>query len=508
MPVIDIPVIKLPALIEGLNCLYAHKRESNVPVYGISHDSRSVKPGHLFVAVKGEEDDGHNYIDEALRKGAVAIIAENKPSSASSPVTWIQVPDSRLALSHLAANLFRHPSRELMLVGVTGTCGKTTITSMLQEIYRTAGYNTGLIGTVYVQCNRQTWRARMTTPDALEVQRLLRLMVDNSVSHAVMEVSSHGLAQKRVEGLNFHGALFTNISPNHLDFHKNLKDYAAAKWRLASLVEKGGFILVNGDDPFFRNMQAPARNIDHLFLGNHPLCDFRIDNVVMGKEGSTFTLTMQNAGLLDKHPSLENNVFRLGISLWGKHNIFNGAAAAAAALLTGIPAEHVRGGLATFPGVERRLQLYRFGEYQVLDDTAMSPGSINAVFNTLEQLAFSGPNLVVVYAIRGRRGVQVNEDNGRVLARWVKKLKIRHFFSTCSINHVDEQNRVLPQERESFSRGTRTSGIAPIHFAALEEALAQALKVATPGAVLLLLGAQGMDAGLKLVQEQLFPKGV
>lgn len=503
MPDIDFPAIKLRALIQDLDCLVAQKRDPNMTISGISHDSREIKAGHLFVAVKGEKNDGHNYINEALRKGAVAIVAESEPLPVMPPVTWVQVADSRLALAKMSANLYRHPSRELMLTGVTGTCGKTTITTMLQQIYRAAGYNTGLIGTVNIQCNGQAWPSRLTTPDALEVQRLLRLMADYDVSHAVMEVSSHGLAQKRVENINFQGALFTNISPNHLDYHKNLRDYAMAKWRLASLVKQGGFILVNGDDPFFRNMQAPAKQLDHLFLGTHPLCDFRIGNVVTGNNGYSFSLTVQNRTLLDKYPSLHHDFLPLEISLLGKHNVFNGAAAAAAALLTGTGAEQVRQGLATFSGVERRLQSYRFDHLQVLDDTAMSPGSINAVFNTVEEMAFSGPELLVVYAIRGRRGTQVNEDNGRALARWVKKLKIRHFFSTCSINHVDDLNTVLPQEREAFFRGTRTSGVTPIHFSDLEEALLQALKAATPGSTLLLLGAQGMDAGLMLLKEQL-----
>ena len=147
------------------------------------------------------------------------------------------------------------------------------------------------------------------------------------------------------------------------------------------------------------------------------------------------------------------------------------------------------------------MQLHHFHDIQVIDDTAMSPGSIDAVFSTLQELHFS--DLVVVYAIRGCRGTRVNEDNGRALARWSKDLNVRHFFSTSSISHVDEQNKVLPEEGEAFLRGSRSLGISPKHFMELPEALSQVLKVVEPGTTLLLLGAQGMDAGLAALQEQL-----
>ena len=501
MPVINLPVITLAKLLEGLNYRYYHKREDKLPVCGICYDSRRVKPGHLFIAVKGEEHDGHFYITEALKKGAVAIVAEQPPPGAPA-ATWIQVPDSRVALARMAANLFDHPARKIILVGVTGTSGKTTTTSMLQEIYRTAGISNGLIGTVSVHCNRQVWPAQLTTPDALELQRLLRHMVDSGVSHVAMEVSSHGLVQKRVDGIDFHGAIFTNISPNHLDFHQTLQNYTAAKWRLAALVAAGGFVLANGDVPFFRGMRVPS-NVSPFFIGTNQFCHFRIHDIVLEKQGSFFGITFAHDKIRDRYPHLTKDDYFFHIPLPGKHNVFNGASAAVSALLTGVAEENIMHGLEFFKGVERRLQFYQCGDLQVLDDTAMSPGSIHAVFQTLQELVFNGSELVVVYAIRGRRGTQVNEDNGYSLAEWINKMKIEHFFSTSSINHVDEKNEVLPEEKEAFLRGVRTGGAATRHFDDLEEALAQAVTVTTPGtSTLLLLGAQGMDAGLKIIQEQ------
>lgn len=472
-------------------------------VNGINYDSRRVKEGDLFVALKGEKHDGHQYIEEALRKGAHAIVAEQAPPTDSLPVDWIQVSDSRLALARLAAAYYKHPARELSVVGVTGTCGKTTTTAMLQQIYETAGLNTGLIGTVHVKCNGQSWPARLTTPDALELQRLLRLMADKGVSHAVMEVSSHGLAQKRVDGINFQGAVFTNISPNHLDYHQDLHDYASTKWRLSSLVDKGGFILVNGDDPFFSKMEPP-NGVEHIFLGTQQFCHLRIHNIVLERGGSFFALKVEASKLAQTYPALAKNDFFFHIPLPGRHNVFNAATAAATALLTGVTEAEITQGLKTFKGVERRLQFHQCSGLQVMDDTAMSPGSVNAVFTTLQELAFNGRDLIIVYAIRGQRGTRVNEDNGRTLAEWVQKMKIKHFYSTSAVNHVDEQNEVLPQEKEAFLRGVAEGGVSTEHYDDLEDALAQAVNAATPGAsTLLLLGAQGMDEGLKLIDKHL-----
>ena len=481
------------------NSLYHWK---NISVSGIGYDSGRIRPGNVFVAVKGMKHDGHRFIPVALGKGAAVIVAEEKPSF-PSPAIWINVPDSRLALSLMAANFYGQPSQHFSLIGVTGTCGKTTTTSMLREIYETAGLISGMIGTVEVHCARQTWRSKLTTPDSLELQRYLHLMVESGVSHAAMEVSSHGLALKRVDGISFQGAIFTNISPNHLDFHENIEEYAATKGRLASLVKPEGFLLVNKDDRYFQKLSFSSKS-KCFFFGTIPSCDFMIQNTILGKQGSSFLLKVNNREPMESI-ALEDT-YPLRIPLLGMHNVFNAAAAAAGALLSGIGKESVADGLASFRGVERRMQIHILAGLQVIDDTAMNPGSIDAVFNTIRSL--SPKKMVLVYAIRGKRGVQVNEDNGKTLGKWVKDLQIKYFFSTSSVSHVDEQNQVLPEEEDAFFSGVISSGLSPCHYPDLRDALAQALNAAEPDSTLILLGAQGMDAGVKILQEQIAPKKV
>ena len=495
----------------------------NIWISGICSDSRLAGSGSLFVAVRGESHDGHEYISEAMNKGAVAVIAENAPAGTglameltstavgkghrgASGAAWIQVPDSRLALAQVAAQFYRHPSRHLSLVGITGTSGKTTTSCLLHHIYESAGLTAGLIGTVKVHCSRQSWPAKMTTPDALELQRLLRLMVDSGVSHGAMEVSSHGLSQKRVDEISFRGAVFTNIAPNHLDFHQTLKAYVDAKGRLASLVEDGGFILVNGDDSHFKNLPGQAEVL-RISLGTNRDCDVLIKHLFVGKEGGSFQLSPQRPSAFQEGLTRNLSGYTFKTPLLGKHNVLNAAAAAVSALLTGVSEDEVIRGLATFPGVERRLNSYQLKDLHVIDDTAMSPGSIHAVFHTLKELSLARSPVIVAYALRGRRGTQVNEDNGRALAGWIKSLEIEHFITTNSTECVDDGNTVLPEEEKAFFQGARTTGATPTHFSTLEEALERAVQVATPGAVLLLLGAQGMDDGWKMLQNLLPEKG-
>lgn len=491
------PVGLLPALVKNMDYQYIHNWNSKLQVNGICFDSRKIKPGYIFVAIKGKQLDGHDYIKEALRKGAAVVVAETPPLNECS-ATWIRVFDSQLALAQLTANFHGHPCKELILVGITGSCGKTTTSTLLQNIYEAADKNTGLIGTVNNSCRGDSWPASMTTPDALETQNLLRMMVDSGVTHASMEVSSHSLAQKRVDGIQFDGTIFTNISPNHLDFHQNLENYVQSKKRLAFLAKERGFILANADDPFFKNLK-PGNNVALYFYGKHPSCDFYISNDNVRKDGSFFRLTVQNPEVLeyccsDKH-------YHFYVPILGRHNIYNAAAAASASLLTKIPENYLYSGLASFRGVERRLQIYQLDGFNIVDDKAMTPGGINAVFQTLQELSFS--RMIVVYALRGSRGTQVNEDNGRTLAQWIKQLKINYFFSTSSVSHVSQDNEVLPEEEKAFFRGARSAGRSPLHFKELPEAISQALKVAAPGSALLILGSKGMDEGVRVLQEQL-----
>ncbi|HNP47203.1 MAG TPA: UDP-N-acetylmuramoyl-L-alanyl-D-glutamate--2,6-diaminopimelate ligase, partial [Bacteroidia bacterium] len=214
----------------------------------VCFDSRKVREGSLFVAVKGTQSDGHTYIPAVIEKGAVAIVCEHFPSELQSGVTYVRVADSSFALAQIASNFYGNPSEKLELVGVTGTNGKTTTATLLFQLFKSLGHPCGLLSTVRNQINDQVIPSTHTTPDPLQLNALLSAMVDEGCSHAFMEVSSHAVVQKRIAGLRFAGGIFTNITHDHLDYHKTFEEYIKAKKGFFDSLPDTAFALVNNDD--------------------------------------------------------------------------------------------------------------------------------------------------------------------------------------------------------------------------------------------------------------------
>ncbi|MGB9825781.1 MAG: Mur ligase family protein, partial [Desulfofundulus sp.] len=236
-------------LIEGQTCLAAGGNQQ-VEISGIAYDSRQVQPGFLFVAVEGFTTDGHRYVEQAISRGAVAVVVQ-KEIPLPSGIAYARVPDSRLALALLSARFYDYPSRKLKVIGVTGTNGKTTTTHLVAAIYRAAGHKVGLIGTIANRIGDRVLPVVHTTPESLDLQKLLAEMVAEQVTVAVMEVSSHALALKRVAGCSFDAGVFTNITQDHLDFHRDMDDYLAAKtilFRELGKDDKPAVAIINVDD--------------------------------------------------------------------------------------------------------------------------------------------------------------------------------------------------------------------------------------------------------------------
>ena len=226
-------------------------------VTAVTYDSRQAGPGAVFVALRGANADGASFAREALNRGAVAIVSEAvAPADVTRP--WIQVPDARLSLAALAATLYDNPSEELTLVGITGTNGKTTTSYLLASIFEAAGIRCGRIGTVGYRIGEREFEASRTTPEAPDLQRMLREMVDDGCGACVMEVSSHALTLRRADRLHFAAAVFTNLTRDHLDFHRDMEAYFLAKRRLAELLPEAGIAVTNLDDPRGRDFAAAA----------------------------------------------------------------------------------------------------------------------------------------------------------------------------------------------------------------------------------------------------------
>mgnify|MGYP001814926956 CR=1 FL=1 len=238
---------QLKDLLFGVS-LKAVSGSTAIEVSDLCFDSRKVTDRDVFIAIRGTQADGHGFIDKALDLGAVAIICEALPETLRDGVTYVEVEDSQKALAVMAANQYGNPSRNLKLVGVTGTNGKTTVSSLLYQLFKSAGYKVGLLSTIRILVDDTEYETRLTTPDALTINKHIALRNDAGVEYCFMEVSSHGIAQGRAEGLSFKGAVFTNLSHDHLDYHKTFEEYRNTKKKLFDGLPKSAFALTNADD--------------------------------------------------------------------------------------------------------------------------------------------------------------------------------------------------------------------------------------------------------------------
>ena len=363
-------------------------------VTGLAYDSRRVEPGFVFVAIRGYNTDGHLFLNEAAARGAPAVVVEDR--RAVPPGTaWVQVPDTRRALALLAAAWFGHPDRSLKVVGVTGTNGKTTTSHLIRWLYRTAGFATGLCGTVQNLVGDTPWPVERTTPESLDLYGLLAAMRDNQVRTAVLEVSSHALVLSRVAGIEFDVAVFTNLTQDHLDFHGDMDGYLAAKARLFhSLGEtdyKGGakFAVVNADDPYGEALARRSR-VPVMRYGVRNPADVWASGLEGGPAGTSLTVHGPFGALPVRLP------------LPGLFNVYNALAACAVGAGEGLPPEILRRALEEFTGVPGRFEpVDRGQDFTVLVDYAHTPDGLENVLRTAR--SFTRGRLWVVFGCGGDR---------------------------------------------------------------------------------------------------------
>lgn len=461
---------------------------------GVSCDSRQVSPGFIFVAVRGASRDGNTYAADAAARGALAVVSDRPGSLPALAVPVVAVPDARRALGELAARFHRHPSRSLSLVGVTGTNGKTTVTFMLDHIFRQAGLRAGLIGTVCVKVGDVSYPSVLTTPDAASLQAYLAAMRDAGVSHAAMEVSAQGIAQGRVDDVSFACGVITNISPDHLDFPGGFDAYCAAKQGFPGLLGPAAPLVINAADPLCRAMAAAAPAVACAVDAPADVTA-RVAN--LATSGSRFSLAFARP-----LPGCAPGPGRLTVDLPlpGRHNVENALLAATAAALCGVAPATAAAALASFRGVPRRFAVSRLAGLTVVDDTALNPGSVDAVFRTLA--AFSRRRLVVAFAIRGRRGPAINAACAAALARWWHTAPFT-LIVTAAAGSVGAADAVAGDEKSAFCEALGKAKVNYLFRETLAAAIETVAEAAGPGDLVALLGAQGMDDGYRLLRRRL-----
>jgi UDP-N-acetylmuramoyl-L-alanyl-D-glutamate--2,6-diaminopimelate ligase len=440
------PEKTLKELLSGLEGAQVRGRD-DLAVPGVAYHSREVVPGGLFVALKGQRTDGHLFLEASLKQGARVIVTEQEVAVPPG-VTLVKVPQARLALAHLSAEFYDHPSRELTLVGITGTNGKTSTTYLLEAILTAAGHRVGVVGTVNYRLGEESWPAPVTTPESLDLQRLLREMRRRGASHVFLEVSSHALALRRVDRAAFAAGVFTNLSQDHLDYHRDLDDYFAAKARLfTEILANGGapqgVAVLNLDDPRGAALREAVTG-PALTYGCQPESQVRPRRCRFRRDGLTVQLTSPAGELtIDSH-------------LVGPFNLSNILAAAATALALGLDPQAVARGIESLPGVPGRLE--RFGPAEgpaVFVDYAHTPAAVAQALGALQTLNFA--RLITVFGCGGDRDRLKRPLMGRAAAA------ASHLVVVTSDNPRTEDPEAIIRQIEP---GLKDAGLARLSAAA------------------------------------------
>lgn len=365
----------------------AVKGSTDIPIHAIDFDSRKIGANDLFVAIRGTQSNGHDFIDKAISQGAVAIVCDSFPTQIVEGVTYIQVKDTNKALAFIAANYYGNPSQELKLVGITGTNGKTTIASLLYQLFQKAGYKVGLLSTVKIMVDTHEHKATHTTPDSITINKFLREMVDQGITHCFMEVSSHGIHQKRTEALQFVGGVFTNLSHDHLDYHSTFAEYRDVKKSFFDFLPKNAFALVNVDD---KNGAIMLQNTNarKLTYALKSYANYRAQ-----------ILESQMSGLLMKIN--DNEVW---VRLIGTFNAYNLLAIYGVSIELGLDSLEVLRLLSELESVSGRFQ-YVVSNHQItaIVDYAHTPDALENVLKTINDVRTKNEQLITIVGCGGDR---------------------------------------------------------------------------------------------------------
>ena len=380
--------------------------DMNVGVSGLCFDSRESRQGCLFFAIPGTQVDGHNFIEKALDSGSVAIVCEEMPEKLREEVTYVQVENASQALAISASNFYGNPSAKLKLVGVTGTNGKTTTVMLLFNLFRSLGYNTGLLSTIQNQINDEVIATNLTTPDALTINRLLKQMVDNGCTHCFMEASSHAIVQERVRGLEFSGAVFTNITHDHLDYHATFDDYIAAKKMLFDNLSSDAFALTNIDDKRGKVMVQNTKALVKSFSLNY----------VSDYKGRVITNSLE--GL-----ELEINGESAWFRLIGDFNAYNLLAIYGVADLLEESKDEVlmaMSGLQPAPG--RFEQVKNDLDVIAIVDYSHTPDALENVLETIKSFRTGNEQVITVVGCGGDRDKAKRPEMARIAVKYSNKV--------------------------------------------------------------------------------------
>ena len=437
---------------------------TQVDVIDIHFDSRKVALNDVFVAIRGTVTDGHKYIDKAVGQGAIAIVCESMPKNIVNGVTYVLVEDTMSALARIATNFYGNPSHNLKLVGVTGTNGKTTVSSLLYQLFSKAGYKVGLLSTVKIMVADTEYNATHTTPDSLSINYYLKLMNDAGVEYCFMEVSSHGIDQKRTEGLHFEGGIFTNLSHDHLDYHHSFAAYRDVKKSFFDHLPKTAFALVNLDDKNGLVMLQNTKATKYTYALKS-YADFKAQ-----------ILENQFNGLLLKIDGQE-----VWTRLIGSFNAYNLLAIYAAACLLKLDTLEILRHISELESVSGRFQYFiSNGKVTTIVDYAHTPDALRNVLETINSIRTNNESLITVVGCGGDRDRTKRPDMANIAAT----LSTKVIFTSDNPRSEDPQAIIDDME----------VGVEPqlvnrlLSIVDRKQAIKTACQLAQPGEIILIAG--------------------
>ena len=466
---------------------------TDAEITSVTEDSRRVEPGALFVAITGTTLDGHAYVLDAIERGAAAVVVE-RDGCVPDGFPHVRVTSSRIALADLASRFYRKPGHALDLIGFTGTFGKTSTSEIVRALLDAAGARTGVLGSLGARYGpfRES-SLGLTTPTPVELHGLLRRLLDAGANTVVLEVTSHALRLDRVRALTFAGGLLAAIMPGeHTDFHRSYEEYVGAKRLFLSYLSPDAVLAYDADNRAARHLarEATVARLSGFSLEGR-VADLRFSDVVVDARGATFTVSGEPLGV----PRGE----RLYSALLGRGHLRNVALALAYAFAVGVRASAAREVLGALRPLRRRMERYEVAGRIVLDDTAAHPDSFGAAFEVADMLPHQ--NLVVVYALRGNRGPDINRQNARVLGDLVALHGATAFIVTAASDCTATKDLATREEIDATRQALTARGTRFTWHDELRPAIQEAAGRSRAGDLLLLIGAQAMDKGREMLED-------
>lgn len=455
--------MKTSRLINKLKYISIHASH-DLEINAVAFDSRKVVSSSLFVAVKGVALDGHKYIDTAIKAGAIVIVCEDLPSNLIEGVSYILVEDSSLALAKISSNFYGNPSSQIKLIGVTGTNGKTTIASLLYKLFKSAGYKVGLLSTVVNYIDNREVKATHTTPDVLSINALLRDMIDTGCDYCFMEVSSHALAQNRVADIDFDGGIFTNITHDHLDYHKTFAEYIKAKKIFFDNLSKNAFVVTNLDDKNGMTMLQNTKASKYSY--------------------SIRSMADYKGRIMERHFSgmlMDINGKEVWTSLIGDYNASNLLAVYSVAVLLGMQEDEVLRYMSLLKSVSGRLDTVISSDGKMgIIDYAHTPDALKNVLKNIVSLKKPSQQLIAVVGAGGDRDKTKRPEMAAVAVEYSDKLIL-----TSDNPRSEDPNIIIEDMKEGLSKEDLSNIISIVDR---KEAIRTAVMFAKEGDIILVAG--------------------